>query len=547
MTGSSLSIAALLTAAMSLSTATFAQPALPQADAARVEAHIKFLADDLLGGRDTGTPGYDIAARYVASQFAQIGVRPAGNNGSYFQDITFRRAYRDLDAASFIVHGPEGNEAFTFAEEFISGTPMASTTATVTAPLVFVGYGIESDWLNHHDYAGLDVEGKIVVTLSGQPESFPSEEGAHFSAEKRDAAISRGAVGMITLWTPLRERIRPFGTLSRDLHQPSVIALNRDGTVGDDVSSYKGGASLSLDAGEKLFELAGRSLDEVFATLERGESPQGFEMPLSATIESASRHELITSPNVIGMIEGSDPVLKNQYVTFTAHLDHVGPADGGGNDIIHNGALDNAAGVAALLENARLLMALEERPRRSILFVIVTAEEKGLLGSQYFAENPTVPVQSMVANINLDMPLLLYPFNNLIAFGAQHSTMRDNLQRALGTMGLSLMDDPMPEEAIFVRSDHYRFVQQGIPAVMLATGYGSDDPARDGEAIWGDFFQNHYHQVSDSTDLEIDYEAGARFAQVNFIIGMDIANADERPRWNAGDFFGNEFGREYSQ
>ncbi|MEQ8314816.1 MAG: M28 family metallopeptidase [Gammaproteobacteria bacterium] len=528
---------------------TNAQTGLPQANPARVEAHIKFLADDYLGGRDTGTAGFEIAARYVASEFAQIGVQPAGNNGSYFQDISFRRAYRDLDAASMVVHTAEGDEVFQFREEFVSGAPMARTEEALTAPLVFAGYGIESDWLNHHDYEGLNVDGKVVVVLAGRPESFPSEEGAHFGsgAEKRKAAADRGAVGMITLWTPLSNRLNPFPRLSRNLHQPSVSVLNRDGTVAGSDSAFRGGAALSLEAGARLFDLADRSLEEVFATIDRGETPEGFELPLSVTLERASRHETITSPNILGVIEGSDPVLKNEYVTFTAHLDHVGPASGDGDDLIHNGALDNAAGVAALLENARLLMSLPEKPRRSIMFVIVTAEEKGLLGAQYFAENPTVPIQNIVANINLDMPLILYPFNNVIAFGAQHSTLRENLQRALQGMGLSLMDDPMPAEAIFVRSDHYRFVQQGIPAVMLATGYGSDDPALNGEEIWGNFLQTHYHQVSDSTNLPIDYAAGARFAQVNFMVGLDVANADERPRWNSGDFFGNEFGREWSQ
>lgn len=539
----------ILAASGAIVSFTHAQPALPQADPARVEAHIKFLADDYLGGRDTGTPGFEIAARYVASEFAQIGVQPAGNNGSYFQDISFRRAYRDLDAASMVVHAAGRDEVFQFREEFVSAAPMARTEETVTAPLVFAGYGIESDWLNHHDYEGLDVDGKVVVVLAGRPESFPSEEGAHFSsgAEKRKAAADRGAVGLITLWTPLSNRLNPFPRLSRNLHQPSVSVLNRDGSIAGSDSAFRGGAALSLEAGARLFDLAGRSLAEVFATIDRGESPRGFELPLSVTLERASRHETITSPNILGVIEGSDPVLKNEYVTFTAHLDHVGPASGDGDDLIHNGALDNAAGVAALLENARLLMSLPEKPRRSIMFVIVTAEEKGLLGAQYFAENPTVPIQNIVANINLDMPLILYPFNNVIAFGAQHSTLRENLQRALQAMGLSLMDDPMPAEAIFVRSDHYRFVQQGIPAVMLATGYGSDDPALNGEEIWGNFLQTHYHQVSDSTNLPIDYAAGARFAQVNFMVGLDVANADERPRWNSGDFFGNEFGREWSQ
>jgi len=516
---------------------------LPQADAARVEAHIRFLSDDTLGGRDTGTVNYEIAARYVASQFAQIGVLPGGDAGEYFQNINFRQAYRNLDDVSMVVHTAGGDEVFEFQEEFFTSAPMARTDESVTAPLVFVGYGIESDWLDHHDYAGLDVSGKIVVVLGGRPTSFPSEEGAHFAsgAQKRQAAVSRGAVGMISLRTPESEQVSPFARSVSNLHQPTVSIMNRDGSLAGAPSSLRGIASLNLEASARLFELAEQSIDDVSTTIEGGEIPFGFELPLSVTLISKSRHETITSPNIIGIIEGSDLVLRNEYVTFTAHLDHVAPANGDGDDLINNGALDNAAGVAALLENDRLLMALPERPRRSIMFVIVTAEEKGLLGSQYFAENPTVPIENIVANVNLDMPLILYPFNDVIAFGAQHSSLKSSTAKALQTLGLALLDDPMPEQAIFVRSDHYRFVQQGVPSVMLATGYGSDDPGLDGEQIWNDFFANHYHQVSDSVELPINYEAGAQFAQVNFMIGLEIANAEQRPSWNEGDFFGNEF------
>jgi hypothetical protein len=518
-------------------------PELPQADAARVEAHIRFLSDDILGGRDTGTANYEIAARYVASEFAQIGVLPGGDAGEYFQNIYFRQAYRNLDDVSMVVHTANGDEVFEFREEFFARAPMARTEESVTAPLVFVGYGIESDWLNHHDYAGLDVSGKVVVVLGGRPRSFPSEEGAHFAsgAQKRKEAVSRGAVGMMFLQTPESQRVSPFARSVDNLHQPTVGIMNRDGSLAGAPSSLSGVASLNLEASARLFELAEQSIDDVFTLIEGGEIPLGFEFPISVTLSSKSRHETITSPNIIGIIEGSDLALRNEYVTFTAHLDHVAPANGDGEDLINNGALDNAAGVAALLENARLLMALPERPRRSIMFVIVTAEEKGLLGSQYFAENPTVPIENIVANVNLDMPLILYPFNDVIAFGAQHSSLKSSTAKALQTLGLTLLDDPMPEQAIFVRSDHYRFVQQGVPSVMLATGYGSDDPDLDGEQIWNDFFANHYHQVSDSVELPINYEAGARFAQVNFMIGLEIANAEQRPSWNEGDFFGNEF------
>jgi hypothetical protein len=518
---------------------------LPQAEAGRIQAHIQFLADDLLQGRDTGSEGYAIAANYVASQFAQIGVQPAGDNQGYFQDIVFRQAYRDMNSPGMVVHTDVGDETFAFKEEFVNGISLSSTEESVTAPLVFVGYGIESDWLNHHDYENLDVNGKIVVALSGKPDSFPSEEGAHFSSGdgKRKNAVSRGAIGYITLRTPLAEATFPFERGLQTLHMPSVGYLDRDGSPSGSFPQIKGSVGLSIDGSRRLFELAGRSLEDIFEMIEQGESPKGFDLPLSATLSQKSRHQTISSPNVIGVIEGSDPQLKNEYVMFSAHLDHVGRSGGDSGDTILNGALDNAAGVAALLENARLLMTMADRPRRSILFVIVTAEEKGLLGAEYFSNNPTVPMRNVVANVNLDMPMLLYPFTNVIAFGAQHSSLKESTENALQALNLDLMEDPMPEENLFVRSDHYKFVQKGVPAVFLSVGFGSSDPNLNGEELFNDFLQNHYHQVSDSIDLPLNYDAGALFAQVNFMIATEVANADERPSWNEGDFFGTELGR----
>jgi Zn-dependent M28 family amino/carboxypeptidase len=261
-----------------------------------------------------------------------------------------------------------------------------------------------------------------------------------------------------------------------------------------------------------------------------------------------STHENISSPNVVALLPGSDPLLANEYVIYIAHLDHIGELhpDSGGeqphNDLINNGALDNASGVSVMLETARLFTR-GQLPRRSILFVAVTAEEKGLVGSEYFAMNPTVPVDSIAAAVNLDMPLLLYDFADVIAFGAEHSSLGDTVQQAAQTYATELSPDPFPEQNMFVRSDHYRFVQQGVPSVFLVTGMKSLDSTIDTQPIFEGFLQEHYHKPSDDLDLPINYAAAARFTRINTKIGELLANNPDRPAWHEGDFFGRTFAK----
>ena len=242
------------------------------------------------------------------------------------------------------------------------------------------------------------------------------------------------------------------------------------------------------------------------------------------------------------MIPGSDPVLSNEYVVLSAHLDHVGTNENAkGDDKIFNGAMDNATGTSMLLEVARAFMNYGFRPRRSILLVSVTAEEKGLLGAEYFAHFPTVPAKSMVANVNLDMPVLLYDFQDVIAFGAEHSSLGEVTERAVAKAGIVTTPDPMPEQNLFVRSDHYRFVQQGIPSVFLMTGFLETPDGQNGGEIFKNFLATNYHSPKDAPDQPLNYKAGAKFAFVNFLIANEIANAKERPTWNEGNFFGNTF------
>ncbi|MGD8346063.1 MAG: M28 family metallopeptidase [Lysobacterales bacterium] len=511
---------------------------------ARLEAHIQFLADDLLRGRQPGTDGYDIAAAYVASQFRQMGLQPAGTDGSYFQPVPLRRAWLNDGSATMELVRGSATHAFRYVDEFYRGASLAHTESNIEAEMVFVGYGIDAPLLDYNDFEGVDLTGKIAVTLAGQPVDFPSEEGAHFASGREISKnlASRGAIGAIRIYTPRSEQRYAWSRMESMVGMPSMGWLDQDGEVFATFPSMRGGATLHFSAAEVLFENAELSLAELLAKDETGQALPAFALPGTMRMSQASRHETITSPNVAAYLPGSDPLLNAEFMLYTAHLDHLGELHGDHDDAINNGALDNASGISVMLETARLFTQ-QEAPRRSVLFLAVTAEEKGLVGSEYFAHNPTIPAAKMTAVVNLDMPLLLYDFGDVIAFGAEHSTLGETVRQAAEQAGVALTPDPFPEQNIFVRSDHYRFVQQGVPSVFLVTGMESMDGETDARAIFEGFLQKHYHTPSDETTLPIDYAAAARFTRINFDIGKKIANELERPRWHEGDFFGETFGR----
>jgi Zn-dependent M28 family amino/carboxypeptidase len=317
--------------------------------------------------------------------------------------------------------------------------------------------------------------------------------------------------------------------------------LDAKGVPANNFPSLQCDATISMAAAPKLFARTGIKPDDIYAAAAANKPLPHVDLQLSMkAMRSATRSD-IKSSNVVGMIEGSDPKLKSEYVVFSAHLDHLGVKPEKQGDNIFNGAMDNASGVATLLEMARMFSQSPVKPKRSILFIALTGEEKGLLGSAYFANNPTVPASAIVADVNLDMPLLTYNFSSVIAFGAEHSSLKDNVARAAKQLNVSLMKDPWPEQVAFVRSDHYNFVKQGIPAISLGTGTTSFNKNEDGAKAWEDFETHHYHQPSDDMSLPFNFDAAARFAQLNFNIALDVANAKERPSWNKGDFFGDTF------
>lgn len=525
-------------------------PSPPGADSARMRSDVEFLSADALAGRQTGSAGYQQAADYVAARFKTLGLQSiTGDN--YFQPVPFRQASWAGERATLVLHGRDGDIKLKLGEDFIAGPPTTAEHTAVSGELVFVGYGIEAPEFGLDDYAGLDLNGKIAVILDGRPPQLPNEVGAHYSSgrTKRETAAAHGAAGYITLNTPAREARRPFARSADHLGDPGFDWLRADGIPGNAVAGMHPGAVLDMPAAKTLFADAPKSLDAIFAELEKGENPKGFALPVRASLASHASHKPILSPNVVGLLPGSDPELKHEYVVFSAHLDHIGVSDAahgeeGGHDKINNGAQDNAAGIAVMLEVARLFTESGKAPRRSMLFVAVTAEEEGLLGSDYFAQHPPVAGKAMVANINLDMPMLLYPFQDVIAFGAEHSSLGKTAAHAAEKTGLKLSPDPMPEQVIFVRSDHYSFVRQGVPSIYLITGRDAVDSKINGTEAQVEFLKSRYHRPSDEADDQISYVAAKQFADVNFAIAKEVADAEKKPRWIEGDFFGKLYGPE---
>ena len=510
-----------------------------------IRAHMLFLADDLLEGRAPGTRGYDVAARYVAAHFEALGLEPAGSDGSYYQPVPMRRVRLIPEESGVDLARTGERRSLEPFEDFVMFGPEIDLETQVEAALVFVGYGVTAPELDYDDYGETDVEGKIVVLLWGAPPRFPSAERAHFSSprEKTANAARRGAVGILWARTAHEERLFPWRALARLGRAPRLRWLSPEGVPNDARPELRGQAILTVEAAEWLFLGASKSFDEIVAAAEQSQ-PQAFPLEAEASIRMASRHEDFQSPNVIGLLRGSDPVLADEYVVYTAHLDHEGigePVDG---DSIYNGALDNASGVAQMLEAAHAFARLPQPPRRSVVFLAVTAEEQGLLGSDYYANFPTVPLGQIVANVNLDGGLILVPPADVVLFGAEHSTLGAIAEAAAGRLDLEVTPDPAPEQTFFIRSDQYSFVRKGIPAVFAFPGTKSSDPAIDGARRLQEYLAERYHTPRDDMSQAFSYEAGAIGARLNFLMGYAVAQRADRPRWNPGDFFGRTFASE---
>ena len=504
--------------------------------------HLAYLADDAREGRMAGQPGYDEAARYVADRFAEMGLTPGGDDG-WYQQVPLISYRIDEESTTLIAHRDGEDTELQYKEHFVMGGDKVREETTVRAEVVYVGFGVHAPEVGYSDYEGIDVEGKIVAMFGDAPATLPSEERAYYSSgrTKAEEAVRRGAIGMIGLRSRRFDEYVPWERIKAQAGvRPGMAWVTLTGEPADYYPELVGSASISTDVAHELFAGTPISFEEARDATESS-TPASVPLGFEVTLGKKTTHEVITSPNVIGIVPGTDPELKNEFIVYTAHLDHNGignPVDG---DSIYNGMYDNAMGSSLLIETAR---AFANSPaRRSMVFIALTAEERGLLGSDYYAHYPTVPSDAIIANVNLDMPLFLYPVADIIAFGAQHSSLEGTVGKAIVAEGFTLTPDPMPEENLFRRSDQYSFVRRGVPAVYLKPGFTSTDPSLDGKAIENEHRKNHYHRPSDDLSRPIDWDSAVRFARANARIGYAIASEESRPAWNEGDFFGEKFGR----
>lgn len=510
---------------------------------AALEAHVRYLADDRLRGRLPGTPGYQLAVDYVIDQFKKNGVAPAGDQGTYTQLVRLRRAFVEPGAA--LSYQPATGPAQPLAAGSAASVypnPGQAEVSVANAPLVFAGYGISAPELKYDDYAGLDARGKVVVVTRQPPRQFGANERQYFTDLRTvlETAARHGAVGVLLAAAHAEARLPEFP-------KGVVSALGPDGQVGVARSYAPGSAQLvaaiSAATLQQLFAGAGADTAQALSAL-RGGRAASQPLPGRLSARYRSRYQEVDSYNVVGKVTGADPVLRNEYVVHSAHLDHLGVGAPLNGDSIYNGAHDNATGVASVLEISRLYAGLRQKTKRSALFVLVTGEEMGLLGSAYFARFPTVPRAALVADINTDMPTIIAPLLAVVPLGADHSSLLHEVKKAADYLKLPIEPDPEPTQNRFIRSDQYSFVGQGVPALHIKYGNRTADGQNNLSQTVQQWRARTYHQPQDNFEGgTFDWAAGAQYVRLNFLIGYQVAQGVGRPSWNKGDFFGERFGK----
>ena len=505
-------------------------------DTNTIRSHVAYLADDKLKGRLPGTEGYQMAVDYVVDQFKKMGIGPGGDNGSYTQKLIIRKSMVENSSAIAVLKDKNGNtDSLVFLKDFAPIPHPLNKIAKAEGQLVFAGYGVEIPG-GYSDYSGMDVKGKIVVLVAGAPDGLQSTVSAHFSnsGNKQTVAFEKGAIGVVIYGTQNRQATNNNPTLqSNSTVNPEKTQAFARGFVGNLAVAV----NASMPLLKRLFMNSGKNMEQVLADIKKGK-PSSFEFGFRLSVAYTTTHTDIESYNVIGVIPGSDKVLKNEYVVHSAHLDHVGIGRPQNGDSIYNGAHDNASGVASLLEIARIYKNSGVKPKRSVLIVMVTAEEMGLLGSSYFAANPTVPKSSIVADVNTDMPTVIAPLLSIVPLGAEHSSLMNNVKFAASYLGLEVEKDPEPNENRFVRSDQYSFVMNGIPALHIKYGTKSNIPGFDLTAFVKQWRAKYYHQAADGLEGGIfNFAAAKTYVQLNFLISYSVAQTTVRPKWNEGDLF----------
>jgi Zn-dependent M28 family amino/carboxypeptidase len=491
--------------------------------------HIKVLADDSMEGRETGSEGLRKAESYVVEQLTKAGAQPAGTEG-FYQPVKFisRQIVEKASSIALVRNGV--TEPLVLGDDAYFNTRVDLVAEELGAPLVFAGYGLKIPEKNYDDLNGLDLKGKIAVILTGFPEDIPTALAAHYqwAGERWKVFREAGAIGIITIPNPASMDI-PWSRMSLNRAHPQMDLADPEF---HELAGQKVALTLNPERAEKLFAGSGHTFQEL-AELARDRKPlPRFPLRVSLKSRASVQKQELTSANIVARLPGSDPKLRNEFVILSAHIDHLGIGEPINGDRIYNGAMDNGSGCALLMDMAASLRG--EKFRRSILLVFVTAEEKGLLGSKFFAAHPTVDPKSMVADFNVDMFLPIVPLTVLKVKGLAESDLGDQATQVARSFNVRVLPDLQPLRNSFIRSDQYNFVRHGIPALNMEIGF---DPGSPEQKIFKDWLTNHYHAPSDDISQPIVLPAAAQYEEIMRKLLISVADADTRPQWKTDSFF----------
>jgi hypothetical protein len=492
-------------------------------------AHVQFLADDSLEGRDTGSAGFAKAVAYVTAEFGKLGLKPAGENG-YAQSVEFNVMQIDESRSSIALVRDGKGTPVKLGEEAFFELAHSDLPATAEASAVFVGYGLTVPELNYDDFAGQEVRGKIAVYVKGGPKTMSTEIKAHYQSgdERRKALRKAGAIGVAEIPNPKATEI-PWSRTSASRLQPDMELSDK---AAGKQSDLQVALAINPAYADALFAGSGHTFQEVLAAMDLDQPLPHFA--LAAKVKTQLSMKKWKSVNLAGLLEGSDAALRKEYVVVSAHLDHLGIGEAVNGDKIYNGAMDDASGIASLLEIARGIRESGEKPKRSILFLAVTGEEKGLLGSRYFAEHPTVERKNIVADLNMDMYLPLFALKYLEVQGLNESTLGEDIRAVCAEAGVQVQADKQPDHNRFIRSDQYSFIRKGVPALAFKFGWVPGTPE---EKKFNDWYKERYHGPADDVSQPVDQAAAAQFNAILGKLAMRVADETERPRWKAESFF----------
>jgi Zn-dependent M28 family amino/carboxypeptidase len=491
---------------------------------------VKEISDDKYEGRDTGSKGEHQAQEFIVGKLKSLGVEPAGSNG-YFQSVKLRTVEIDEPHCQLSLLQDGHAQTLTLGEQayFSTRYPLAPK---VDAPLVFVGYGLNIPEKNYNDFSGLDLKNKVAVILTGSPADVPSALSAHYQsrAERWKALKAAGAIGLIQIQNPASVDL-PWARSALNRNHPSMDLI---GPEFDETSGSKVAIAFNPAYADLLLQGSGHTFAELAALGKDRKPLPHFALKVSLSATTATRSRDVDSTNIVARIPGTDPKLKAEYVVLSAHIDHVGIGEPINGDRIYNGAMDNGSGSALLLDIARSLKQTHTTLKRSLLLVWVTGEEKGLLGSKYFAEHPTVAPKSMIADINTDMFLPIIPFKILTVYGLAESDLGDRVKQVGDHLKVQIQPDPQPLLNVFIRSDQYNFVRHGVPSVMIDVGAAPGTPDA---AIIKAWRTERYHAPSDDANQPVNLATAAAYEEVIRTLVIEVANDPKRPQWKEDSFF----------